>query len=93
MSRSYRRTPVVKDMGRRKRIEKRFANKRVRNTGALSSGADYKRVYCSWNICDWRTRWTMNDALELWSRMLERFGVRQSLSAARAEYLRKYFWK
>jgi hypothetical protein len=34
---------------------KRYANKTVRQfKGDLPNGKRYKRLFCSWNVCDWR---------------------------------------
>lgn len=53
MSRSYRK-PIFKDGygSRWKRKEKRYANSVVRRTECYDGGY-YKRLYNSWNICDW----------------------------------------
>lgn len=52
MSRSYRKTPVVKDHGRHKQYCKRQANKKVRRS-EVESGGEFKKHFDSWNICDW----------------------------------------
>ncbi|WP_308721688.1 hypothetical protein [Paenibacillus polysaccharolyticus] len=53
MSRSYKKTPVCKDQAAR--WTKRQASKAVRrHKGFMSSGKWYRKVYCSWNISDWR---------------------------------------
>jgi hypothetical protein len=36
------------------RLQKRFANKKVRRTSDIPSGGAYKRLYCSYTICDYR---------------------------------------
>lgn len=51
MSRSYRKTPIVKD---HRKGAKREANKAVRRKWNLDSGGAYKRVYEQWDISDWR---------------------------------------
>jgi hypothetical protein len=52
MSRSYKKTPGWCD---RNPHAKRQANKRVRRTrGPIPDGRWYRKLYCSWNICDWR---------------------------------------
>lgn len=52
MSRSYKR-PIEKDSSRE---AKRFANKVVRRAKDVADHAYYKRLYSSWNICDWSYR-------------------------------------
>lgn len=53
MSRSYKRTPMVKGGGMGK-FAKQKANKRVRRAEIIADGAFYKRVYESWAIYDWK---------------------------------------
>ena len=57
MSRSYKKSPVMKDGNRSKKYDKRLANKAVRHAD-LTSGCAYKRVYNQYNICDfWCAEW------------------------------------
>ena len=51
MSRSYRKTPIIKDSGKHKQFSKRQANKKVRHE-ICGSGAEYKRHYEQYDICD-----------------------------------------
>ena len=63
MSRSYKKNPVYSD-GRTptpKKI-KRIANKKVRHTKNLADGKAYKKVFESWDIHDYISRWTWEDA-------------------------------
>ena len=51
MSRSYKKTPVVKD---RSPYHKNQANRRVRRTkGVVFKGALYKRLFEQYDICDY----------------------------------------
>lgn len=53
MSRSRKKTPIVKDYSTSNKFYLRQANKKVRHyKGTISDGNEYKRLYCSWNICD-----------------------------------------
>lgn len=53
MSRSVKKFPVVKDKTCCK-AGKRFANKRIRRyKGFISNGKEYKKLYDSWDICDY----------------------------------------
>ena len=63
MSRSFKKRPFCTD-GRRKTTKKskRFANKAVRQEKDLSNKSFYKKVYCSWNIHDYISRWTWKEA-------------------------------
>ena len=55
MSRSYRKTLIIKENGRHKQFWKRQANKRVRHSD-VGSGGEFKKHYDTWNICDWKYR-------------------------------------
>ena len=61
MSRSYKKTPVVKD-GKSGRIGKRFASRKVRRyKGKIPKGCFYKKIYESWNIHDYVFRETYQE--------------------------------
>ena len=67
MSRSYKKTPVMKCCGDR-RYEKRQANKKV-----LYRGKQYRKLYESWDINDVIVFWSRNDAkksgeLDVWKK-------------------------
>lgn len=52
MSRSYKRVPCCKD---HTRGMKKCANRHVRrNYMTVPSGMAYKKLFCSWNICDYK---------------------------------------
>ena len=55
MSRSYKKHPVCKDGNRSKKVSKKLANRRVRNS-ILSGGKymQYKICYERWDVCDYR---------------------------------------
>ncbi len=56
MSRS-RRQPIITDGYKgsfKKRHAKRQANKKVRKSVEVLNGTMYKKLYCSWNICDYK---------------------------------------
>lgn len=52
MSRSYKKFAVFKD--RNSKVHKRMAKKIVRLKKSVLNGGQYKKHYCSWNICDYR---------------------------------------
>jgi len=59
MSRSYKKEPVVK--GKVKGM-KEIANRRIRNfKGEISNGSSYKKVFQSYDICDFAFRETYLD--------------------------------
>lgn len=52
MSRSYKHVPCCKDYNREM---KKCANRYVRrNYLVVPSGMAYKKLFCSWNICDYK---------------------------------------
>jgi len=58
MSRSHRK-PVVTDSGGHRGFFKRLANKTVRRCDDLGNHSDFKKIYQSWNICDYH--WLTTD--------------------------------
>lgn len=53
MSRSFKRTPIVKDNTRGRKKDKRFANKKIRNTPSVADGKQYRKHYNTWDIYDY----------------------------------------
>lgn len=59
MSRSYKKTPILKDSNK---SMKKFANKRVRKRKNFSvNGKAYRKIFNSYDICDWVFRVTKED--------------------------------
>lgn len=54
MSRSYKRSPICKDRNYKK--GKRLASRVVRRAFDVPNGNRFKKFYCTWDICDWRSR-------------------------------------
>ena len=58
MSRSYKKFPVVKDRARTSKDRqkpKTYANRAVRRYSGIPGGkSGFKKLYCSWIICDYR---------------------------------------
>jgi hypothetical protein len=54
MSRSRKKHPVIRDCTPG---AKKIANRRVRRTLDIPNGKSYRKVFCSWDIHDWRFRW------------------------------------
>jgi hypothetical protein len=73
MSRSYRK-PYVRE--EKKKWAKRQANKRVRRCKNLQDGCRYKKIYNSWNICDYGWYWDKpindNGELKRWKKFLSK---------------------
>lgn len=68
MSRSYYKYPSVKDYSRSyTRWAKRQASKATRRDWNIDNGTNYKKVYCSYNIFDYRsTFYTDQEVLDSW---------------------------
>ena len=69
MSRSYLKTPIVKDNKRGRKKAKRQANKKVRNEIRLHSGNSYKKVFNTWNIYDYVSYWSQEDATNFYNKL------------------------
>lgn len=66
MSRSYKKSPRIKDHNKG---QKRLANKKLRrnkNKYTLMQNGEYKKHYEQWEICDWNWLWTKQDAIDSW---------------------------
>jgi hypothetical protein len=71
MSKSFKKTPVCKDPC--SKWAKRQASKAVRRYGEdLNPGASYRKVFCSWMLCDYRFMQTKRQALEEWEQRVAR---------------------
>lgn len=68
MSRSRKKSHFVVDhTARTTKKQKRLANKTVRRKKDFDvSGSVYKKIYPSWNICDYRYPWTKEEAIQEW---------------------------
>ena len=67
MSRSKKKVPGFTDKDRNTYRDKRFANKKVRNTNNIPDGKYYKKLYCSWNIRDWKwLYWNPKEILDFY---------------------------
>ena len=99
MSRSYRKVAGCTIRSSWKQFAKRCANKRVRkfwNWHKIKDGRSYKRLYCNWDIQDYRyvcfdskVKYVM-DCMELnyrWGRYVgDVFTVEEAERAYRSEY-------
>lgn len=66
MSRSFKKTPISKDHWGGK-FGKRMANKAIRNKKDFtSSGGEYKKMYESWDINDYVSYYSREDAIKDW---------------------------
>jgi hypothetical protein len=60
MSRSYKKTPIVKD-GHSGKFGKKVANRKVRHfKGDIANGKAYRKIYESWDIHDMINRYPLS---------------------------------
>lgn len=104
MSRSYKKNPILKSCPKDGTYGKRQANKRVRRfKDEISDGKEYRKLYCTWNIHDSVSRYTLNDALQHWGEMVDRrmwWGIRiqyvvktETIQTAIKRWKKFYYWK
>ena len=65
MSRSYKKHSYCTDHHLHNTM-KRYANKKVRKTKGSFHGNEYKKLFCSYDICDYKFRETEQMAIEWW---------------------------
>jgi len=74
MSRSYKKNPGWAGKSRWAKIDKRFANKSVRNTEEVPNGKGYRKIYDSYNIRDYNFRYfSKKDAID---KLSDKYGRR-----------------
>ena len=67
MSRSYKKYPFLTDGSPRTTKEmKRYANSKVRNTKGIYNGKSYKKLFCSYDIHDYISRESKQEAIKRW---------------------------
>ena len=57
MSRSYKKFPGFSDGDSCKKFPKRWAARKVRHSKNIPNGGAYRRLYNSWDICDYNCRY------------------------------------
>lgn len=75
MSRSYKKTPIVKD---RNKGQKALANRTVRrklkdSDYGMANGKSYKKEYESWNISDYYFMMTEEEAKQEWEESSKKY--------------------
>lgn len=67
MSRSYRKPYWTQDYGSKARkLAKRWSNRKVRRNLDINNGAAYKKLFNSWDICDWKIYQDREENEEFW---------------------------
>lgn len=92
MSRSYKKTPICKD--KNSQFGKRKANHTVRRAKDVPNGGGFKKVYESWNICDYIFMETEKELKHEWDIgnewLHKRYGTyERALIAWKKSYVRK----
>lgn len=89
MSRSYKKNPVGKDSGDKKSM-KQIANRRVRrrlkNDEDMPARLQHKKMTESWDITDYKSRMTREEAVQWYNEQLEWQKNKDSLTY----FLRRY---
>ncbi len=71
MSRSYKHTILCKD--KNGRYSKSLSSRAVRRTDKIADGGAYKKLFCSWEICDYRYDYNTDErSLRKWMNEWER---------------------
>lgn len=93
MSRSFKRTPIMKMCPVHGRIGKQFANRRVRrHKKEIPSGCAYKRLYEQYDIHDWISYCPLNDYLcpRYWYLL---YGRDETIQTTIKKWKKDYYWK
>jgi len=77
MSRSYKKTPIIKDNRGGRKVAKRTANKKVRNAKRVSNGKQYRKYFNTYDIYDYVYYESLTNRLKYWD--------------AENEWLKKYY--
>ena len=63
MSRSYKKHPIYTDQWAGKKLGKKWANRKCRkHKDDIANGKQYRKLYESWNIYDYQSYWTEQEA-------------------------------
>jgi hypothetical protein len=84
MSRSYKKHPVCTD--HHDKWRKKLANKLVRRQSELYQNNSYKKLYDSWDICDYKFYTSFTEYWTICLRNWERFGKSYGLSQPNKQY-------
>ncbi|WP_044640695.1 hypothetical protein [Risungbinella massiliensis] len=67
MSRSYKKSPIFAEYYSGRRWTKRLASKAVRRyQDRIPNGTAYRKIYCSWLLCEFRVYYPLEEAIHDW---------------------------
>ena len=93
MSRSYKKHPYYTDGRNGRVIQKRWANKKVRRfKKKIENGKSYKKLFCTWEIHDYKYRETWEEAKERFENPDNKYGYWEQRYPTLKEYY-KYWIK
>ena len=93
MSRSYKHTPVHSDYTRNgTKQAKRRANHKVRRSFDIPSGKAYRKFSEPWDIHDYISYWTQEDAIDTYTRFQNIYGD-QTLEQYINKIWKKYYFR
>lgn len=91
MSKSYKKNPVSNDhSAKTTKGKKRQANKKVRNTKDIGQGNRYKKIYDSYDICDFILRYTWKEYLIAEEERVGRLLNKEEIQRLRNDWKRYY---
>ena len=92
MSRSHKKTPIVKDgCPSYRRFAKRQANKKIRREAYVADGKAYRKHFESWDIHDYASRCSCEEWIAQWDKMSDWSRQRYGSKEAYISIWRKYY--
>lgn len=64
VSRSHKKVPIIKDNKRGRKIAKRLANKKVRNSLNVVNGMNYRKIFETYEIYDFISYCTLDEFMK-----------------------------
>ena len=95
MSRSYKKTPIYKgspegNIGQK--IANRFLRRKLKKINELPQHKEYKKYYNSWEIHDWKSFWTLEDAKQQYKELSEKEWFKKKYPTEE-DFLNKIWYK
>lgn len=88
MSRSYKKNPWITDhQAKTTSNDKKFANKKVRHAEDLPNGGAFKKVSCSYDICDFKFFQTKEEAIAEYEKIVNDVSINEEY---RKDFLKEF---